>query len=93
MRDVSSLAIELPNLPADAEVTAALPRFRKRVNASEWDATCVTIRIPGDLKSNLRKQLAADGIFGDSIYPPLVDSRTHLANVAGPGLRPSSGKK
>ena len=93
MRDVSSLAIELPNLPGEPELTAALPRFRKRVNASEWDATCVTIRIPGDLKSNLRKQLAADGIFGNSIYPPLVDSRTHLANVAGPGLRPSSGKK
>lgn len=84
MREVSSLAIELPNLPGDQSLQSAVPRFVARATDSQWDATCLTIRIPAELKAGLREQLSAEGIFNESVYPPLANSRAPLAHVAAP---------
>ena len=60
-------------------------KSRKSVKKVEkWKASALTIKIPAEFKSDIRNLLKRDGVYFDSIYPPVVEVR-RLLSYAGVG--------
>lgn len=74
---VSSLSIQFPKL-----------KFRNRWSevfqsvAGRSRASIVSLRIPAIFKPGIRKLLRADGVFQDSLFPPLMESVRLLRSSA-----------
>ena len=83
-RSVSSLAIEFPRLSKRYKDNGS--RLRKFVDRfpshQNWTASAVTIRIPAEFKSDLRRLLERDGISRDALYPPIMEVQRLLRHAA-----------
>lgn len=88
MRRVSSITVEFPKNRYEMSGEKHLEWFiksRKSVKKVEkWKASALTIKIPAEFKSDIRNLLKRDGVYFDSIYPPVVEVR-RLLRYAGVG--------
>lgn len=69
VRNVSSLSIQFPKL----EYRDQWGKVFKGVARSPR-ASAMTLRIPAEFKPGIRRMLWKDGVFRDSLYPPLMES-------------------
>lgn len=82
MRRVSSLAVEFPNVFTGSNLYSGIQKFLRRRNDSKWTASAVTIRIPANLKAEIRQLLARQGVSPDGVYPPIAEAIRLLKRVA-----------
>lgn len=82
MRRVSSLAIEFPNSGSGMECGKRLRRFIEKRDDSKWSASALTVRVPAEYKFKIRELLKGEGVFFDSVYPPVMEVR-RLLKYAG----------
>lgn len=76
LRQVSTMMIKFPANAGDVR------RLEKELKG-RWTATGLTVRIPGELKPQIRESLKSDdGISADSIYPPIDESLRLLKHAA-----------
>jgi len=77
IRNVSSLPIWFPKLEYRDQWGRVFNGVAKSPRAS-----VVTLRVPAEFKSGIRRLLWEDGVFQDSLYPPLMESVRLLKDCA-----------
>ena len=91
MRKVSSLTVNFARTPKELKkLTTSRGASFNRKKSAGWTAIGYSIRVPKEYKRALREILECEGIFQDSIYPPMHKVRRLLNYVVEEAVTPET---